>query len=487
MREGKRANALIVGAVLLIALCLAVYATVFMKWVSAPRAGAGEARQQATAAEVQTELENARRAFRANLLDASAHLRLSEALWKAGRRVDSFYVAHAARELFGDDAFRAAHGAVVLKLGGPAAEIRKRLSTLTDPAQTVPLHADAARQHADTAEGRDSLDALMRLASLDDASGGEASRQARSALEELHRSDPKHPGKLSAFAMAALGRNELDLAQAVAAEALSADPRHAGAAQVMGALALHMKDPDKAFSWLSAAWDRNPEDLYSAAKLAQLYDKRRSDTQSALPFWLAIHRQNPDYEDDGPIERRTREVLDARRERLLAHASVESLGRYFDLDDGALRAEAAARAAEFKDPRWIDALGALLDDDVELVRRSADYALFKIGEKEPEAVRARRDEWLSSDKPLTRVRALNLFADLDGKNALPRVFAALRDPTPAVRVYAKLMVLDHYFDDLPEATKARAKYLAEERDSAARGLLARFAPAPAAASSAPRR
>ncbi len=477
MREGRRSNALILGALVIIGLCLAVYATVFLKWVSAPRPGAAEAAAKAAAAKAEAELADARRGFRSNLLEPRAHMRLSEALWHAGRHTDSFYVAYNARQLFGDDAFRAAHAEVVLKLGGPAAELRKRLAGLSDPAQAVPIHAAVAKDHADTAEGRDSLDALLRLAQLDDASGGEAGRQARVALEELHRADPKHPGKLSAFALAALGRNDPGLAQAVAAEALAVDPKHAGAAQVMGALTLHMKEPDKAYSWLSLAWDRNPDDLYSAAKLAQLYDKRRSDPDSALPFWLAIHRQNPDYDDGGPVERRIREVLDARCERLLAHAGVESLGRYFTQDDGSIRAEAAARAAEFKDARWIESLAVMLDDDVELVRRSADYALFKIGQKEPEAVRVRRDDWLGSDKPLTRIRALNLFADLDGKNAFPRALGALKDPVPAVRAYAKLMVLDHYYGDMPEATKARAKYLADERDAGARALLDRFDPA----------
>lgn len=476
MRERARNNALIIGAVALIAVCLAVYATVFLRWISAPRPGAAEASAKAAAAKAEAELADARRGYRSNLLLPEAHLRLSEALFKAGRHVDSYYVQTAARQLFGDEAFRAAHGAVVLKLGGPAGEARKRLASVTDALQAVPVHAEVAKAHPDTAEGRDSLDALMRLAQSDDTAGGEAARQARAALEELHREDPKHPGKLSAFAMAALGRNDPGLAQAIANEALAKDPKHAGAAQVMGALALHLKEPDKAFAWLASAWDRNPDDLYSAAKLAQLYDKRRNDPEAALPFWLAIHRQNPDYDDGGPVERRIREVLDARRERLLQHAGVESLGRYFSLDDGSLRAEACARAAEYKDPRWIDALGGLLDDDVELVRKSADYALFKIGEKEPDAVRARRDEWLGGERPLTRIRALNLFADLDGRNAYPRALAALKDPVPAVRALAKLMVFDYYYTDMPEATRAAAKYLAEERDPEAARLLARFAP-----------
>jgi len=90
------------------------------------------------------------------------------------------------------------------------------------------------------------------------------------------------------------------------------------------------------------------------------------------------------------------------------------------------------------------------------------------------AIHSRRDAWLGSDKPLMRIRALNLFADLDGKNALAALATALRHPNPAVRAYAKVMVLDHYFTKLPEAAKLRARYLAEERDPEALSLLARF-------------
>jgi HEAT repeat protein len=232
---------------------------------------------------------------------------------------------------------------------------------------------------------------------------------------------------------------------------------------------------DGAMRWLSASWDRNPDDLYSASKLAQIYDKRRGDAESALPFYLALYRQNPDFSDAGePVERRIRETLDARRESLLQHAPVESLGARFSLDDASLRAEACLRAASFKDPRWIDRLGELLDDDTEIVRRNADFALFEIGKKESDFIHSRRDIWLGSEKPLVRIRALNLFADLEGKNALPALTTALRDPNPAVRAYAKVMVLDHYFAKTPEASKMRASYLGSERDPEVLSLLARF-------------
>lgn len=468
---------LIVIALLMIAVAFAAYAVIMMSWFRSPsRPGAAAGAAVVSRAEAEERLAAARREFRSRLLDARAHLRLSDALWKAGRPVDSFYVMHAARQLFSEDAFRRAHAEVVLGAGGPAAELRRRLEGMRDAASSVPVHAEIARDHPDSPEGRQSLDALSRLAAGDEnAPGGEAAQLARAALEELHHGDPKHAGKLAALGMAIFARGEHALAHAVASEALAKNPDQAGAAQILGALALQQKDMDGAMRWLAASWDRNPDDLYSASKLAQIYDKRRADAESALPFYLALHRQNPDFADAGePVERRIRETLDARRESLLKMAPVEGLGARFALDDASLRAEACLRAAAFQDPRWIDRLSELLDDDAEIVRRNADYALFEIGKKEREALRARRDLWLASDKPLVRIRALNLFADLDGKNALPALATALRDPNPAVRAFAKVMVLDHYFADLPEAAKLRASYLAAERDPEALSLLARF-------------
>lgn len=468
---------LIVIALIMITVAFGAYSLIMMSWFKAPsRSGSSAVASGASRAEAEERLASARKDFRSHLLDPRAHMRLSDALWKAGRPVDSFYVLYAARQLFSEDSFRRAHAEVVLGAGGPAAEMRGRLVGLRDAATTVPVHAEIARQHPDTPEGLQSLDALTRMAAGDEnAAGGESARLARTALEELHQDDPTHPGKLAALGMALFARGEYALAHAVASEALAKNPDQAGAAQVMGALALQQKDMDGAMRWLSASWDRNPDDLYSASKLAQIYDKRRADAESALPFYLALYRKNPDFADGGePVERRIRETLDARRESLLEHAPVEGLGARFNLDDASLRAEACLRAAAFKDPRWIERLGELLDDDTEIVRRNADYALFEIGKKEVDAIHARRDAWLGSDKPLVRIRALNLFADLDGKNVLPALTSALRDPSPAVRAYAKVMVLDHYFSKTPEGAKLRARYLGEEHDPEAVSLLTRF-------------
>jgi tetratricopeptide (TPR) repeat protein len=297
---------------------------------------------------------------------------------------------------------------------------------------------------------------------------------ARTALEELYRADPKSPNKLIALADSYIGRGDADQAVALAQEAWNKHSGHSGAARILAMAALQNHNSDEALKWLTAAWDRNPDDLYSASKLAQIYDKQRADPESALPYYLALYRQNPDYAEEETADSRIQATLDRRSENLLRNAPVEGLGGRFKLPDASLRAEACVRAAAFKDPRWIDTLGTLLDDDVEVVRRNADYALFQIAQVEPDAVRTRREEWVASDKPLVRIHALNLFSDLDGIRFFPHVVNALRDPNPGVRVFAKVMVLDHYFKKLPEASRVRARYLSEEKDPEALSLLKRF-------------
>lgn len=475
MRESRRTNLIIVGALLLIAAAFAAYATLVMKWIASPKTPAPRAIADMKA-EADSNLAAARVQFRERLLDPRAHLQLSEALWKSGRPVDAFYVMYAARQLFSDDEFRRAHAEVVVGVGGPAAAARARLKGLGDPSLTVPVHAEVARDFPESPEGRDSLDQLSQMASAGDAT--DAGRLARTALEELYRDDPKNPEKFAALAGASFGRGDFAQAAALADEAWTKHPGHAGAARIEGMLALKDRDLESARKWLSAAWDKDPDDLYSAAKLAQIYDKGRGDPESALPYYLALYRKNPDYADDESAENRIRATLDHRRESMLKDAPVEGLGGRFRMDDASLRAEACLRAGAFKDPRWIDALGALLDDDAEIVRRNADYALFQIAKAEPDAVRSRRDGWLGSEKPLVRIRALNLFADLDGKNFFPAVVSALRDPSPAVRAFAKVMVLDHYYAGDPAASKARARYLAEEKDPDALAFVKRFAAAP---------
>jgi len=472
MRDARRTNLIIVFSLLMIAAAFAIYATIVLRWFSAPGGSIAAMPAIEDQAAARGELESARREFRDRLLDPRAHLRLAQALWKAGRPIDSFYVTYGARQLFSDEEFRQAHAEVVVGVGGPAAEARARLKGLNDPALTVPVHAEAARDYPDSAEGRDSLEKLSQMAA--DAGAGESSELALTALSELYRQDPKSPEKLAALGGALIGRGDDAKAEAYATQALSRTPTHAGAAHVLGMLALKNRDVDAARKWLNAAWEGDSNDLYAAAKLAQIYDKRRGDPEAALPFYLALYRENPDYEDGEPAETTIRRTLDARRARLLQNVTVEGLGPRFKLDDASLRAAAALRAADFKDPRWIGALGELLDDDCLNVRTAADYALYRIGQVDAAAVDARRDAWLSSDKPLVRIRALNLYSDLDGRNALPYAVTALSDPNPGVRAFTVIMALDHYFADVPEAARARARFAATEKDPAVLDFVRRF-------------
>lgn len=473
MRETRRTNLIILGSLVMIGAAFAVYSALILRWFSGGKDSLPAATVEERAAAA-TALDDARREFRARLLDPRTHLRLSQALWRAGRPIDSFYVMYAARQLFPEAAFRQAHAEAVVGVGGPAAEVRARLSGQTDPALVVPLHAEIARDYPESPEARASLEQLSQLAAGERGGDGEAAALARAALEELHKKDPKNPDAFAALAGAALGRGDIATATALAHEAWNKYPGHAGAARVMGMLALRDKDVDAARQWLSIAWERDSDDLYSAAKLAQIYDKRRGDPEGALPFYLALYHLNPYYSDGEPAETRIRETLDSRRQRLLRDAPLTGLGGRFKLDDASLRAETALRAASFKDPRWIDALGDLLDDDAEIVRRNADYALFKIGAADPDPVRARREQWLASQSPLVRIRALNLFADLEGMNALPDLVKGLKDPNPGVRAFAVVMVLDHYYARSPEAQKARARFVAGETDPEVLAFIRRF-------------
>ncbi|MEK7858462.1 MAG: hypothetical protein AAB320_04895 [Elusimicrobiota bacterium] len=526
MKEPKHANLTIILALILIAGTFLFYASWIRDWLSAaPQAISGKERGLQAGAD----LTAARKAFREKLLEPGAHMRLAEALYDAGRPIDSFYVLFAARSFFGEAAFERAHALTVLYRGehflgseefdpSPAneARLKARLSQEPDHAATTDYLAHIASARRDPKEalrlveaglaahpsdpgllsyrvelawaagdaaaavaydgklaaenprsfqGRKALEELGRLASRKETGeGGETSRLARETLQALAGRSLDEPSYFSTLAMAVWGRGDVDGVRAMVMELRSKRARHGGADAVEGALALFDRQPEKAISLFTAAWEANPDDLYSASKLAQLYYKQRADREGALPYYLALYRQNPRYDDGAPAEKRIRETLDSRRETLLRYAGIDNLGRFLTAEDASLRAEACARAAQAKDARWVDTLADLLDDDADIVRRNADYALYQIAKQAPDAIAVRREEWLSSEKPLVRARALNLFADIEPAETFPFVVKALRDPHPAVRFLAKVMVLDHYYKDDPKAAKARADYLASEKD-----------------------
>lgn len=533
MRESRRTHLLMALAALLIAGTLAVYAAILRSWLwGKPSPPPGK---NGAAPEAADEPAAERALFRNNFLDPRAHFRLSEALYRSGRPVDAFYVMFAARGLFGEAVFRRAHAFVVLHreshfLGtddfDPSPENEQRLkarlqddpenpdllnylahiaaergnfpeaqrlldlgltahaedrgllaykaelTAASDLLGAIPISARLVNSSPDSYEARLALEELGRLARRQDSGPqGEAVRLAREALDELRRAHPEHPLIFSTIVLSAWERGERDSARALVAEILARSPGHPGALMMDGFLALSDHDADRAMRRFTEAWERNPEGLISASRLAQLYLRQRSDREAALPYYLALYRENPDYNDGRPAEEIIRGTLDARREQLLENVGAEALGRYLSSDDASLRAEACIRTAKLEDPRWIERLGELLDDDAEIVRHNADYALYHIGRRYPDAVRARREEWLSSpDRPLLRARALNLFADLYPQETFPLALRSLYDPQPVVRYLSKTMVLDRYYQEIPAARKAVAEHLAAEKNPAVLAL-----------------
>lgn len=526
MKESTRDNLLLAFSVVLIAGTAAIYVGLARQWL----------RGQPTVAELHKEkkpdpdeLLAARLAFREHFGQPEAALRLSEALWRAGRPVDAFYVAADARALFPAAEFNRAHDIVVLGKGdfyggkpydaSPANEraLKERLNAepesslyrylaqiaydrgdlaeagrlcdqglagkpddrslvffkaqLIAPSSAVDaigMWARLVNAQPDTWEGRAALEELGRQAQKSDTGPeSEAAHTAREALEELVKARPAHPLIFSTLAMATWARGDLDGTRALVNGTLAKQPRQAGALMVEGAIALFDKLPDKAQRLFNEAWERNPDDLFSAAKLAQIYYRQKADGESALPFLIALYRQNADYADGGePAEKLIRGILDARRADVLKRATIESLGVYLRSEDASLRAEACARAATFADQRWLETLFDLLDDDTEIVRHNADYALYALAKAFPDAIRVRRDDWLASKKPFQRARVLNLLADLYPGETLPLIAEALHDPSPALRYYADTLALSHYGAEVAAAGKLKAEYLKSEKDPA---------------------
>jgi thioredoxin-like negative regulator of GroEL len=525
MKESRRDNLLLAFSILLIVGTAGIYAALIRQWLGGGSTAAPLQKEKRVDPE---ELMSARLEFRARFADPASALRLSEALFRAGRPVDAFYVAAEARALYPAASFTQAHDSVVLKKsdfhGGrpfdpsPANEkaLRDRLSgepenpalyrylaqialdraqvqeamrwtdqglaarsddrgllylkaqllAASNPIDSIGIRARLVNAKPDVWEARASLEQLGRLAQQrDDGPSGESARMAREALEELLKEHPDHPQIFSTLAMAAWQRGELDSVRAMAASTLSKRPKHAGALMVEAAIALYDNLPDKALRLFNEAWEKNPDDVYSAGKLAQIYYRQRADAESALPFLIALYRHNPDYEDGGEsAEKIVRSILDARRAALLQRATIESLGIHLRSEDASLRAEACARAATFADQRWLETLFDLMDDDTEIVRHNADYALFTLAKSFPDSIRVRRDDWLASKKPLQRARVLNLLADLYPAETLPLVAEALHDSSQAVRYYARTLALAHYGEDVAAAEKLRAEYVKAERD-----------------------
>lgn len=436
MSSNKGADIAIAASLLAIVGAFFFYASWIGSWFKAnPKASMS---QSLPDARLQERISSARARFRDNLLDPEAHLELSEALFAAGRSVDAFYVMRGARALFGDALFLPAHARIVRDTKTDQA--KQELEKLGRRAQKAGPDGDAALQ----------------------------------ILEERRKRSPDEAEIFSALAMALWGRGRLEEARSIAARELKRDSGHAGALMTQGALFLHDQKPREAAESFAAALKNNPQDLYSAAKLSEIHRRLGADALKAMPYDIMLYRNNPAFKDAEFVEDRILRTLEQEGRRALLNADVSALGRFLGSEDGSLRAEACLRAAESADARWIDALSGLLNDDLETVRYNADYALYRIAKKDPEAVSRRRNEWLASEKPLVLIRALNLFADLDSEGTFPFVERALADARPAVRFFTRMMILDHYYKGVSRADRLRGRYLAAEKDPSVLDLYARI-------------
>ncbi|MBI4377083.1 MAG: hypothetical protein HY549_11615 [Elusimicrobia bacterium] len=401
-------------------------------------------------------LKRARLAFRDQFLDPEAHLLLAEALFSDDRLIDSFYILAEARRFFRPEAFSKAHEKIILKKGllaQVAAQLQAEALAESNAVKKVGLYTRFIHASPDSYEGRMALRELGQWATpLKPGAETELSIVSREALIELNKARPDHARIFFTLALSYWEGGDRAAARAIVAEALRGRSPGAGAAAMDGVLALAEKNMDRALKRFTRAWNKDKEDGVSASHLFRIHFKQRNDEESALPYLIALYRLNPDHREIEPSETLIRRILDFRRARLLKDARVEELGRHLDGEDASLRAEASLRAAELGAARWIGRLGQLLDDDTEIVRHNADYALYQLAKKDPGPVLAKRQEWLSSTSPLGRCRALGLFADLSPEETLPQAERALKDPSPVVRSLTKAWVMDRYYAREPKGT-----------------------------------
>lgn len=469
-------------------------------------------------------LAAARERYRRDFFDPYAHAELAERLYRAGRTVDSFYVLEEARSFFAPEAFKVAHAFAVVAKGhggwgdepfdaSPAHEAELLARVKADPKDHASLGylAHIAGSRGDEAAAADFADKALAL-SPDDARmtafraylrlrkndlpaafadfdkvarlapgtpDGKSAAEflgkvamgkndfAVRALESLRRLAEEHPDDPTIFETLAFtrwARGDAAAVRDMVKRALERDPRSAGASAVSGALAIEAKDVDGAVARLKKALEAAPEDRYALEKLAQLYRKEKRDPEGALPYYIALHHLDPDYNDGEFAESRVKEWLQSRRVGLLNAARPGQVADYLTSEDGSLRAEACLRAAKSGDKGFVDALVARLDDDVGIVTQNADYALFTLGKADPSALGAAASRMLASPKPFVRGMALNTLGDLMPATALPAALAGLKDPSSYVRFRA-YMSLRQYFAADAKARAAADAFRAGESDA----------------------
>ena len=316
----------------------------------------------------------------------------------------------------------------------------------------------------DSPDGRSAIDFIGKLAqSKGEKELGDLPDRALKSLETVLQNHPDNAAAFSALAFAHWARGEMPVVRDMVKRTLASHPNHAGAEVIQGALAIEDKQVDAAIPLLRKALETDPDNEYALEKLAHIFRAEKGDPEGALPYYMALHHLNPHFNDGEYAESRIKDWLQRRRDAVLTGVRPEQLSAFFASEDGALRAEACLRAAKFGDPKLIEPLIGLLDDDVGNVTQNADYALFQIGKADPRALLNARDKMLNSPRVFIRGIALGIFSDLAPKETLPVAIGRLKDPEPYVRFRAA-SGLKHYYAADPEAQRALEAFLASEKD-----------------------
>lgn len=487
-----------------------------------------DVRPAAAPASPSTPLDAARERYRDDFFDPYAHIELSDALYKAGRLSDAFYVLEEARALFPEESFNEAHAFVIVGRGRggwpggrpfdatPSNEDALKAKAVMDPKdwESLSYLAHIAGHRGDLAGAEALVDRALKIspdapgplglkaqlcAKRNDADG------AMSAYERIFKLGPDSPDRRSAIgmmtALASLGAKggakskralknltewskarpddgDLWLARAFAlgasgddagvrallAEGEKARPGTKALDGVKAMLAIQDKRIPEAVALLKSVLARSPDDEYALEKLAELHRKELKDMDGALPYYVALHHGDPHYYDGEYAEFRIKRELERRRAAAVAPAKTADDLRAL------LKSEDGATRAEA-------ALAAGRLGDASLTLDLGDALDDEVGNVAQNADNAlfelsktRRKEVLAARErlagsPRAFVRGMALNLYCDLDREGMKPTALQRLGDPSSYVrWRAYAALTGYYRDDPEAQAAVKKFLAEEKD-----------------------
>ncbi len=339
----------------------------------------------ATAAST-TPLDAARDRYRENFFDPYAHVELADALYKAGRLSDAFYVLEEARAMFPEEEFNEAHAFVItghgrggwpgdlpfdatasnedaLKaraamdpkdwqslsylahiaghrgdLAGAESYVDRALKIAPDELGPLGLKAQlyAKRNDADGAmtlyekifnlspQSPDRRSAIGMMTALASlgAKGGAKSKRALKNLTEWSKANPDDAELWLARAFALGARGDEAGVKALVRDGEKARPGTTALDGVKAMLAISDRRATEAVALLKGVVARDPENEFALEKLAELHRKELKDMDGALPYYIALHHGDPHYYDGEYAEFRIKRALQSRRAAVVASAKT---------------------------------------------------------------------------------------------------------------------------------------------------------------------